>query len=539
MAAKRTTTAAAKTTSVGAHRPKVQHLSVLLMKNGISSKGDALKDPQFVTSHAIDTKLLPDSSFYTETQRPKIPKWVDFVEEGLKDNLSIHGTTVSAVLFVEADGRCFAFTFGFGRNLLKPESIERDFGLKVVLNRVDPENLRSIDLKNFEALTIHTRRQTSRGSTLDTFGINTAQDLLRSVTGNPEDQGFAKRVAGSDGLALAAALTLQDLPRKCVQLLSAYNDTRYKQRFEFVDQMKSVRDPSMIAKLDRALEQKLHTKDFTGIHLAPPEPQDWENIESFHYSPDRQQPFTDLDIDDYISVVGQPPTIDELKKHVIGVIYKGSSHSVKKWTVRDSLVCELTINGQIYVLSSGDWFEIAKSFADRILKRVKDLTSSFSLPKAKLGEREASYNERVAVQKKYAHMDCKLNNTYETPIEVCDLFTNSKKFIHVKRNRVSATLSHLFAQGVVSAEAFASDEHFRQELRRQLRPLGAAFLSSVPTADVRPVPSEYEVVYAIITKPDPKWPASLPFFSQLNLVNASDRISRMGFRVSLVKIDVT
>lgn len=520
-----------------ATRARTQHLSIILIKSEFATETDALKDPRSLNKYPIDRRTLPNSTLYVEPQHSRTPKWAEFISTGLKIDLDVHTLYGSAVLFIAVDSRRFALTFGFGRNLLKQESIERNFGLKVVLNTVDPEQLRCIDIKSFEDLTIHTRRQTSRGSTLDTFSINTVQDLLRSVAGTPKDPGFAKRVAGSDGLAIAAQLAAQDLPRKCVELLKAYNDTKYKQRFSFIDQLSAVRDSSTIDKLNKELERKLRAKDFARTHLATPEPQDWERIEAFTYSPTREVQYQDLDISQYINDVNQNPTINSLKRHKIGVVCSSSNHSTTRWSVYDSIACEIAVDGHTFVLCGGDWFEVEKEFADRIQRKVKQLAGTLSLPTSKSGEREADYNRRVAAHGAYALMDRKLNNTYRTPVEVCDLFSRTKQFIHVKRRQVSSTLSHLFSQGVISAETFISDEKFRNELRQQLQSTAPAFVGYVPAPNVRPDPSEYEVVYAIITKPDPTWPASLPFFSQLNLVNASDGLIRMGFRVSIVKID--
>lgn len=56
--------------------------------------------------------------------------------------------------------------------------------------------------------------------------------------------------------------------------------------------------------------------------------------------------------------------------------------------------------------------------------------------------------------------------------------------------------------------------------------------------DDKPDSKEFEVVYAIITTMSAgKWPAGLPFFSQLILANAAERLRRHGYRVSLLRIE--
>ena len=48
--------------------------------------------------------------------------------------------------------RIFAVVFGHGRHLLNDGVTEERFGLKVVLNSVDPKNLRSIDKTTFRTV---------------------------------------------------------------------------------------------------------------------------------------------------------------------------------------------------------------------------------------------------------------------------------------------------------------------------------------------------------------------------------------------------
>src|SRR6266571_6040072 len=116
-------------------------------------------------------------------------------------------------------------------------------------------------------------------------------------------------------------------------------------------------------------------------------------------------------------------------------------------------------------------------------------------------------------------------------IEVCDLLSKQGHFIHVKKRTRSSTLSHLFAQGTVSAEAFLGDSGFRDGLRQVVNKLKPSFASLVPRE--RPDPSRYEVAYVIITKKPENVPKSLPFFSQLHLMQAAHRLRVMGYRVSV------
>jgi uncharacterized protein (TIGR04141 family) len=189
---------------------------------------------------------------------------------------------------------------------------------------------------------------------------------------------------------------------------------------------------------------------------------------------------------------------------------------------------------RLYVLSNGDWFEIERNFALSVRNRVATIPSlTLSLPEARLNETEGQYNQRAASTLPLALMDRQIIRLgdYRDQIELCDLLSQNGQFIHVKRKTRSATLSHLFSQGVISAELFLWEQSFRDSCAEKLIRIEPSFASLIPSS--KPETSNYEVAYAIIAKPNPNWPRSLPFFSQLNLYNSAERLQRRGGRVCL------
>lgn len=135
-------------------------------------------------------------------------------------------------------------------------------------------------------------------------------------------------------------------------------------------------------------------------------------------------------------------------------------------------------------------------------------------------------------------MDKKLVAVEGSPkkIEACDLFTKDKKFIHVKNKGQSAQLSHLFAQGKISAECFVSDESFRKQVSDiAIEKFGEEAFDY----RAKPQSNEYEVVYAIIDDKESSLTKKLPFFSKVNLMLTVQELDRMHFKCSvcLVKKD--
>lgn len=116
-------------------------------------------------------------------------------------------------------------------------------------------------------------------------------------------------------------------------------------------------------------------------------------------------------------------------------------------------------------------------------------------------------------------------------IEHCDLIRNKTDFIHVKYYRSSSALSHLFAQGLLSAEAFAKDTSYREKLNRKL-PCN----KKIDNPEERPDTGKYKVVYAIAT--NKSIPSELPFFSKVTLKNALKTLRALGYAVELARIGI-
>jgi len=206
---------------------------------------------------------------------------------------------------------------------------------------------------------------------------------------------------------------------------------------------------------------------------------------------------------------------------------------IDSWSAFSCLYCEHEHDGASYVLNGGKWYEIKQDFITNVDDSFRDIPT---YPNRLLDfnhANEARYNEGlVEVDKdKYCLMDRNLVRRGGDPTEFCDVLSTAKELIHVKRYGGSATLSHLFYQGVVSAEFFQMDKTYRDLVRQKLP---ARFQHLIP--DARPKTEEYHIVFAIISTSDKVlW---MPFFSRVGVRHAVRRLEGFGYRVSLAKIGV-
>ncbi len=517
---------------------KKRQLKILLLKKEIQDFSAPIhKDADF-TKLPLKKSMDWEGKFFLMKSIPKIPSWVDFISPALESRLDeVKTQTSGAVVLIKVRNRMFALTFGYGKSLLRPDCFERNFGLRVVLNTVNPEQIRSIDMRTMEEMTLLTRRQASRVSDFGVFGLDSSQDLLQGVTGIPKDSKFASRITGAEAVTIAKEIEIEKLNQICGYLYDAYNSDNYKERFSFIDYLQLERDPGIIHGLEEQLIRDLEDKNTICMHLAPPEPEDWQNIEGFTYSKSSNaQVYLDLEISDLLHEMS-PRTgfsIKYLHDKYIGVRYRESDESVMKYNAFSCLVYETELDGYLYVLSGGDWHQIEKNWSESVRRKVEDIAlSDIPLPPSYQGEKEGDYNKRVAESKGWALMDKQIINLsppYDR-IEFCDLMTPEKKLIHVKRKTESSTLSHLFAQGAISAELLFRDREFREKCREKARNLGEEWQDLIP--EDRPVTSDYEIIYAIVARSRPDWPKWLPFFSQLNLCNTKTRLSSFGYKISL------
>jgi len=120
-------------------------------------------------------------------------------------------------------------------------------------------------------------------------------------------------------------------------------------------------------------------------------------------------------------------------------------------------------------------------------------------------------------------------------MEICDVLTREGGFIHVKQRGSSSTLSHLFAQGVNSAERLLQDHEFRRQARDVIEREDPSFVDVLP-ADRPQDPRAFEITFAVITRSRRPTPLTLPFFSVVSLRAAATRLRAFGFRVSVAEI---
>lgn len=497
----------------------------------------------------INKLRLDQATCYVHRPKQKKPKWVNFIAPIAESKLPpISTRSASAVLAIQASDRVFAIPFGYGRGILNLDKIEPNFGLKVALNSLDPTKLRSLDKKNYEDMVISSSISLSSQSDLSNFSLDKYSDILRQATGTPLDTEFARRVTGADSLTINKEIEAVELPDFCTTVMRLFDRDDYKSEFGWIDNLKIVKDHKLIESLDQMLLEDLKNKQVSRSHMALPENIDWQDIDSFRIQGTNSEEFEELDLNVALDAMEDDLdslTVKKLKSRRVGVVFARSDEADYRWSFYRCLVSEQDRDDHLYALIEGSWFQIHKKLATEVNNFIDSLpNSAITMPQHSDGEAEQDYNVKLAsTSTDLLLMD---RNTASVPgesgtVELCDVLSKTGELVHVKRKSHSSSLSHLFAQGLVSMSTLFGDKDFRRSLQDRIQAAvgdedPTPWLSLIPENDAELRKTGFKVTYAIVptnSYQDNRW---LPFFSKLNLMSQARTLRIMGVDVALKRI---
>jgi uncharacterized protein (TIGR04141 family) len=482
------------------------------------------------------------------------PSWRTFIAEGFGEvPEGILTAGAGAVIFVPVEGRIMAVCFGHVHIALREDAFERQFGLKVTLNSVPRNKLRSLDLATPDAVTFQKRVQASKDSDLHGFGVDMLRDLARVAGGTPRDLGFARFVAGKDSLSVTCDVDTSTLLAKCAEILAIYGQDTYRQEFAWVDNMRIIAEKEAIALLDEKITtaiEAIRAGNDTDLHMAPPEIVNYTEGSQLHYNGfgSYGRTFNSLSIEDYVAELDRcnfAGDMAEIKaKHRIKAKGDGEDDFTEKWRVYDCFVFEAALGSpgdeQYYVLFAGNWYQVEKKFKDRVEAFFDSIPRIVLIGKTECRNEEDLIDDIADNRPDLLKLDkTKINPTgvKYANLEPCDFFSKDRQFIHLKDGHSSGPISHLWSQGVVSAEAFVSDAVFRKKLRATVKSLGGGFEIKLPKSNEKIERGDYSIVYGIMRKPYADGTLNIPFFSKVSLQAAVERIRQFGIPVALELIE--
>lgn len=519
----------------------------------------------FIEADAVtEVKLKSgiDARLFLSRSHARAPKWVGYLEQITKRPLPVtKQEATGAVLLVKPDLRkkiAYAATWGTGHFLLRHDHIQADLGLRSALNLLadhgegdeewNPERVRAVRTKRVGATTLISQIQASRKTSVDSFPISLDADHLRQVTGTPSDpETWGPTITGSISLHVRRPEQANEIRALCKQVEKVYHSEHYKEKYGWIDNVAFVTDKVLQRRAISAVIEQLKSRNTIGLSFAPPTIVEWENVDHFEFQWGNDKiEHPEPSIEDLVEFLLNQSEMENLSHDILET--KGKVRTVNAegettgaWTLLKCIAAEFTLDGKTYILDEGTLFLVSddylsdlKGFVDRIPQLSVDL------PKTKNRENEGPYNERLAQALNGAILLDKktIRRLHASAVEICDLALTSKHLIHVKKGLSSSSLSHLFSQGVVSAELLHMDENFREKVAQLLSAFNGSTVRSATDFNwlcCSPFQTGgCEVAYVIMAGREvSKASEMLPFFSKVNLRQRCHELRRMGFSYSL------
>ncbi len=513
---------------------KNQKLSIYLIKDGVTNHVDIVKDVNI--KETFDNGIL-----YYKKSFSKEPAWTDnFFNKSIDalKNSTASGLYITKVKHSNKD-IYFGISFGHGWQMFKDGVIVEQFGIKTALSIIKSE-VKKIEKKNFKNGLKDVSEQLGRIGTVADFGFDIEQDIMRAVVGEPENQeSYGKNVVGKDAISISIKKSVDEINDVLLELYKAYISNKYKERFDWFDNFSAVHDKKLIADLDNKISAKINNDNNTDViyWLSIPEVVEWENTKCFKYSAKNNAPeYQDITFEDFKDSLKDDEknniTIDLLKGKKVQQI-DTNDQIVKEWSIYKCLYSEVDLNNEKYLLVAAKYYRVDATYKNKIESEYV-VDTNFTLPNWDKADHENDYNKKVETNDatNYQCLDGGSNQNNligKGKIEFADLVKSDKHLIHVKKYGASAVLSHLFSQGLVSADLLLTDKPFRKEVNGKLK---TSHKSVVSESDPNPV--EYTIVYAIGTS---KNDLKLPFFSIINYRNIKKQLNLYRYNVLLIKIN--
>ncbi|MFN0256718.1 DUF6119 family protein [Pedobacter ureilyticus] len=519
-------------------------LAIYLIKEEYKDYTKVLKDSISYQTYKFKDEMEVEGAVLIGKEKSSEPNWKSLLQEGVSDKLpDLHNTSNRALAFFVVNGRIFAIPFGYGKHLLEEESIDREFGLKTALNVINADKLISVDKANVGDLSLLTKTQASKKGTPDLFNIDVIRDLLKGITGERSmvlSEEFGSAITGGEGLYLSPRTNIKKIPGILARLETEYRKDTYKDRFDWIDNIKTEKDPGVIDILKGKLIADMRTRNVDSLHLAPPFIIKWEELEYVSYSP-KGELYNGFEIEDFYAEKSTAIDIadwDWLQRQKIYVKLSTFDEPYAFYVWR-FINYQVESGSNHYVFTLFNWYKVNPSY----YREMYDYCSKISESKTVFIPCEKSYDEGE-YNSELADSDGNLmlfdkkmvkSEISRSGIEVCDVFNvKEKEFIHVKFRNSSATLSHLFAQGRIAGNSLRRDRHFRVNLRAKLK----ADKDLVPIENKDFSPGDYTITYAIIESKKRKFVDALPFFSLVNFRLTAEELQVMGFKVRVKNIQI-
>jgi uncharacterized protein (TIGR04141 family) len=496
---------------------------------------------------------LPEGArAFLADNRSRTPEWAIALQTYFPEVGDVHNTSSRFVLFLPVGSRLFAICFGYGNASLSSAAIDPNFGLRYAARALNSDTIYELDSRRISSTARSQSVQTLGGVRLSDMDVPLLGEFVRKLSGKLDEgasaliDGISTIVAG-DSVAFKAAIDLDEIRRVLSIMLEVTESGQAKNEFEFVDALEPLRaTDERVTALEDQLCREINARVRADVEdpkllvsLVPPEMPDVDALDQVRLLKGGEAfNLEDLSIEALVRVLrdnGITLSRASLRSIKLAVV-DGNGRDGPSSPLRSWLVFETDDGGERFILTLGRWFGLNEDFAARLdadVAAVADLTASLSLPDWPAATRtEGAYNRDVArTDSRFLLLDTVRFLSDGDEVEVCDLLSVDGHLVHVKKWNKSATLSHLFSQGLVSLETLNGDPAYAANVDAHVRSNGSDHIEAFLARPRR-------VVYAVAMRGSRELPGSLPTFSKVNLRDFVQRVRSRGGDPSIARIQM-
>ena len=199
------------------------------------------------------------------------------------------------------------------------------------------------------------------------------------------------------------------------------------------------------------------------------------------------------------------------------------------------IIFDTTLDDQTYHLRERQWYRVDQDYIAEMKGFLDPLFGNRNLPEY-VDKTEGEYNKRVAdASNEIVCMDTlSISPISSNKIEPCDLYTvegGKRVFIHVKISTLSATLSHLFNQGINPIQMLKTNKKSQEMLHDII--VGQADKSTTVSSIGLTEYKDIDVCFAVISKKEASGKSdNFPLFSRISLMRTMKALVAMSVSVS-------
>lgn len=236
------------------------NLSIYLIKEEFESFDDIIKEGDILLNRDENQMVFLKESFI------KQPDWLrDFfkIDDARLKTSNSRVVYLNKLTVCENVKRIFAITFGYGRTMLQDDVVEENFGLKIVLNTIEKNKLRRISKVDIGKNYKQSHEQLPKESDIFEFGFDENRDLIKYVTGKSDDENFGKsNITGGDLFNVVIDKDIDNVDDFLIYLYNKYSLDDYRNKFDWLDNIKEVRNSFLIDSLNNEIVAILNQKEF-------------------------------------------------------------------------------------------------------------------------------------------------------------------------------------------------------------------------------------------------------------------------------------